>query len=267
MPAARIPRTSCSDRSRPPMPLLTHSHEPPARSGQHRNETIRFCSRCGGPDETLARPARAAPPRLRALRHGSDAHLPGDALPGPGAAFMVVTAELAVSAVSRSGDKLFGEEGELTGSHLLASSRARSGTSSSSTTSAARPPRPPRDGGAPGAPGAGGRARGGHAVGARIATCGPPHARRSSRSSPAASAFVVAEAAGSAGCAPMPPLTRARRGARACAPARRRTTKPASRHVLRPRKPVQRVSTPRNRGVDVRSSAATLTRSVDWEVK
>jgi hypothetical protein len=44
----------------------------------------------------------------------------GDALPGPGAAFMVVTAELAVSAVSRSGDKLFGEEGELTGSHLLA---------------------------------------------------------------------------------------------------------------------------------------------------
>ena len=43
----------------------------------------------------------------------------GDALPGPGAAFMVVTAELTVSAVSRSGDKLFGEEGELTGSHLL----------------------------------------------------------------------------------------------------------------------------------------------------
>ena len=33
---------------------------------------------------------------------------------------MVVTAEMAVSAVSRSGDKLFGEEGELSGSHLLA---------------------------------------------------------------------------------------------------------------------------------------------------
>jgi len=101
------------------MPLLTHSQEPPAHSGQQRNETIRFCSRCGGPDEAL--PGRPELRRRVCERCGMGVMLTasGDALPGAGAAFMVVTAELAVSAVSRSGDKVFGEEGELTGSHLL----------------------------------------------------------------------------------------------------------------------------------------------------
>ena len=101
------------------MPLLTHSQEPPARSGQQRNETIRFCSRCGGPDDAL--PGRPELRRRVCERCGMGVMLTAssDALPGAGAAFMVVTAELAVSAVSRSGDKVFGEEGELTGSHLL----------------------------------------------------------------------------------------------------------------------------------------------------
>ena len=101
------------------MPLLTHSHEP-ARSGSQRTETIRFCSRCGGPDDALT--GRPELRRRVCERCGMGVMLTAasDALPGAGAAFMVVTAELAVSAVSRSGDKVFGEEGELTGSHLLA---------------------------------------------------------------------------------------------------------------------------------------------------
>jgi hypothetical protein len=101
------------------MPLLTHSQEP-ARHQRDRLGTIRFCSRCGGPDDPLS--GRAEARRRVCDRCGMGVMLTaaGDALPGSGAAFMVVTAELAVSAVSRSGDKVFGEEGELSGSHLLA---------------------------------------------------------------------------------------------------------------------------------------------------
>lgn len=99
----------------------------------------------------------------------------GDALPGAGAAFMVVTAELAVSAVSRSGDKVFGEEGELTGSHLLALVTSPLGDEQleqhvrraalSRTETVALPVRlVPED-----APAVG-------TLSARIASCGPPQA-------------------------------------------------------------------------------------------
>ena len=43
----------------------------------------------------------------------------GDALPGQGAAFLVVSPDLAVSAVSRAGEKIFGDEDDLIGAHLL----------------------------------------------------------------------------------------------------------------------------------------------------
>jgi ribosomal protein S27AE len=101
------------------MPLLTHSQEPPARSERERADTIRFCSRCGGPDDAL--PGRPELRRRVCERCGMGVMLTSqsDALPAGAAAFMVVTAELAVSAVSRRGDKVFGEEGELIGSHLL----------------------------------------------------------------------------------------------------------------------------------------------------
>ena len=101
------------------MPLLTHTSDS-TRPPHDRLATIRFCSRCGGPDDPLV--GRSERFKRVCERCGMGVMLTssGDALPGPGAAFMVVTAELSVSAVSRSGDKLFGEEGELTGSHLLA---------------------------------------------------------------------------------------------------------------------------------------------------
>ncbi len=91
-----------------------------SRSRAAHAETTRFCSRCGTADD-----GPAGRPELRRRvcgRCGMGVMLaaPRDALPGPSAAFLVVTAELAVSAVSRGGDKIFGEEGELLGSHLLA---------------------------------------------------------------------------------------------------------------------------------------------------
>jgi PAS domain-containing protein len=85
-----------------------------------RSNTIRFCSRCGEPAETPPRAeAHRAQPRvcqlcgmgllLRCLR---------EALPGAGAAFLVVTGELRVSAVSQSAEGVLGEEGDLLGTPL-----------------------------------------------------------------------------------------------------------------------------------------------------
>ena len=154
------------------MSLLTHSQEPFALD---RQATIRFCSRCGGPDDTLL--GRPELRRRVCERCGMGVMLnsSSDALPGPGAAFMVVTAELAVSAVSRSGDKVFGEEGELTGSHLLALVTSPLGddqleqlvrrAARSRAETVALPVRlVPED-----APPVG-------TLSARIASCGPPHA-------------------------------------------------------------------------------------------
>jgi hypothetical protein len=42
-----------------------------------------------------------------------------DALPGDAAAFVICTFELVVSAVSQSGERIFGREDRLVGSHLL----------------------------------------------------------------------------------------------------------------------------------------------------
>jgi ribosomal protein S27AE len=156
------------------MPLLTHTDDHP-RPGLSRTDTVRFCSRCGGPDDAL--PGRPELRRRVCERCGMGVMLTaaGDALPGFGAAFMVVTAELAVSAVSRSGDKVFGEEGELSGSHLLAIVSSPLGDEQleqhvrraavTRTETVAMPVRLVRDD----APAVG-------TLSARIASCGSPHA-------------------------------------------------------------------------------------------
>jgi hypothetical protein len=100
------------------MPVLTHTHEPSAPH-RERRDTIRFCSRCSAPGEEVA--GRPELRRRVCERCGMGVMLTAlaDALPGPDAAFMVVTVQLAVSAVSRAGDKLFGQENELMGAHLF----------------------------------------------------------------------------------------------------------------------------------------------------
>ena len=87
--------------------------------GGERPKPIRFCSRCGQPSEE---------PAGRPLLRGRVCSLCGmglmltcsrDALPGARAAFLIVTFELTVSAVSEAGEKIFGPEGRIVGSPLL----------------------------------------------------------------------------------------------------------------------------------------------------
>ena len=64
-------------------------------TGNGRPKPIRFCTRCGHPNDE--------PPGR-----------PGDA-----AAFVICTYDLYVSAVSQAGERIFGKEERLVGSHLL----------------------------------------------------------------------------------------------------------------------------------------------------
>jgi hypothetical protein len=87
--------------------------------GSGRQRPIRFCSRCGQPSEDP--PGRPELRRRVCERCGMGMVLtcPRDALPGEAAAFLIVTYELRVSAVSESGEKIFGREQGLIGAQLL----------------------------------------------------------------------------------------------------------------------------------------------------
>lgn len=86
--------------------------------GDRRPPTIRFCTRCGQPAEEP--PGRPELHRRVCGRCGMGVLLScaRDALPGA-AAFLIVAFDLSVSAVSESGESVFGEERALTGAHLL----------------------------------------------------------------------------------------------------------------------------------------------------
>jgi hypothetical protein len=89
--------------------------------GEGRPKQIRFCSRCGHPSEE---PTRSRQPvrRERVCRHcgmGLMLSCSREVLPGAQAAFLIVTFDLSVSAVSDAGEKLFGPEQELIGLALL----------------------------------------------------------------------------------------------------------------------------------------------------
>jgi hypothetical protein len=88
-------------------------------SGADRPKPIRFCSRCGQPSEE---PPMRPDERNRVCgRCGMGMLLTcgRDALPGAAAAFLVITFELAVSAVSEAGEKIFGAEQSLVGQSVL----------------------------------------------------------------------------------------------------------------------------------------------------
>ncbi len=84
-------------------------------------KAIRFCSRCGEPaEEPPRRDAWAARPRVcRSCEMGLMLSCSRDALPGVGAAFLIATFELCVSAVSEAGEEVFGPEQSLVGLPLL----------------------------------------------------------------------------------------------------------------------------------------------------
>lgn len=88
-------------------------------AGGGRPKPIRFCSRCGHPEEEP--PGR---PELRKRVCGQCGmgvvlSCPRDALPGEAAAFLILDWELQVCAVSEAGERYFGAQDGLVGMHLL----------------------------------------------------------------------------------------------------------------------------------------------------
>jgi hypothetical protein len=90
-----------------------------APADAERPRPIRFCSRCGHPAEDP--PGHPEQRRRVCGRCGMGMVLScsRDALPGEAAAFMILTYELRVSAVSTAGEKVFGAERSVVGAHLL----------------------------------------------------------------------------------------------------------------------------------------------------
>ena len=88
-------------------------------SGPGRAKPIRFCTRCGQPGDI--QPGRPDERDRVCDRCGMGLLVScgRDALPGAAAAFMIITFELAVSAVSEAGEKIFGPEQSLVGKSLF----------------------------------------------------------------------------------------------------------------------------------------------------
>jgi hypothetical protein len=86
-----------------------------------RANTIRFCSRCGEPAEEPPR-GELPPSRTRvcqACGMGMLLSCAREALPGAGAAFVIATVELEVSALSEAAEVIFGPEQAVLGRPLL----------------------------------------------------------------------------------------------------------------------------------------------------
>jgi hypothetical protein len=87
-----------------------------------RADRARFCSRCGAVSE-IAEPQGPEPGLGRVCGEcgmGVLLTCAREALPGPGGAFLVVTEDLAISAVSEGAEAMFGSESSIVGSGLLA---------------------------------------------------------------------------------------------------------------------------------------------------
>jgi PAS domain-containing protein len=97
------------------MAAFTRNDRTSARAG-----AIRFCSRCGEPA-----PSPPADEPLRAARvcavcgMGVLLSCARQALPGAGAAFLIATAGLEVSAISQAAERLFGSEEAVLGAPLF----------------------------------------------------------------------------------------------------------------------------------------------------
>jgi hypothetical protein len=93
----------------------------PGAPGREKERPIRFCSRCGHPSEDPpGRAGRFLRERIcRRCEMGLMLSCSREALPGTAAAFLVVTFELLVSAVSEAGEKIFGGEQAVIGKPVL----------------------------------------------------------------------------------------------------------------------------------------------------
>ena len=139
--------------------------------------TVRFCSRCGEP---AGDPPRGERP-LNQTRMcgvcgmGMLLNCLREALSGAGAAFLIATAELRVSAVSEPAEGLFGTEQHLLGTPLGEILTSPIGEDSLSRT-VARAALRNREPVVLPVRGAGSAARAKGMLAARVSTCGPPRA-------------------------------------------------------------------------------------------
>jgi hypothetical protein len=92
-----------------------------AAPGDERSRPIRFCSRCGqpGPEDTPRGKPFSSDRVCRLCEMGLMLTCSREALPGAAVAFMIVTFELRISAVSEAGEKVFGPERSLIRTPLL----------------------------------------------------------------------------------------------------------------------------------------------------
>lgn len=140
-----------------------------------RSNTIRFCSRCGEPGDAPPRTERTPARVCQLCGMGLLLRCLREALPGARAAFLIVTAELSVSAVSESAEPILGEERELLGTpltDLLESPLGEAELGRAAGRAALRSREPivlPVRAVAP-------RPRGAGMLAARVSTCGPPRA-------------------------------------------------------------------------------------------
>ncbi len=85
-----------------------------------RASAIRFCSRCGEPAEEPPIVEPSLPPTrvCQVCGMGLVLSCAREALPGAGAAFLIATVELAVSAISEAAEAAFGPEQTVLGSQV-----------------------------------------------------------------------------------------------------------------------------------------------------
>jgi hypothetical protein len=89
-----------------------------ATAGQ-RPRPIRFCSRCGHPSELPPGQPHVRGRVCDRCGMGMLLTCSREALPGEAAAFLIATFDYRVSAVSRAGERIFGDEQSIVGSPLL----------------------------------------------------------------------------------------------------------------------------------------------------
>ena len=139
--------------------------------------TVRFCSRCGEP---AANPPRGERPLTQprvcdACGMGMLLGCVRQALPGAGAAFLIVTVELRVGAVSEPAEGIFGTEDQLLGTPLTEVLTSPMGEDSLSRA-VARATLRNREPVVLPVRGARAAARAAGTLAARVSTCGPPRA-------------------------------------------------------------------------------------------
>lgn len=158
----------------PPVLKIDHSF---SSSAAERSKMARFCSRCGEPEVDVARGEGTLTQARVCGICGMGMLLTclRDALPGAGAAFLIATAQLRISAVSEPAEGLFGPEPDLLGSALtdiVAGPQDGDGFARVVARAALRNREPE----VLQVHGVGDAARVGSMLAVRVSTCGPPRA-------------------------------------------------------------------------------------------